>query len=111
VAAAGARTVKTHSGLSALFSQALHQCAPQHLDLEGELTRAFNARLLVDYDDGGSDPVGKAIALVGRAPAYVESCKRIAESLQSRSADAIALHLRTVKSDPQPWTIGKNQVT
>lgn len=84
MAAAGNRTVKTHAGLSTLFSRVIKQRAAEHLDLIGELTRAFNARLLVDYDDGGTDPVGKAVILEGRAAAYVEACKRIAERLLTR---------------------------
>lgn len=81
VAAVGKRTVKTHSGLSTLFNKVIHERAPGHLELVAELTRAFNARLLVDYDDGGDDPVGRAVVLTSRAPAYVEACKKLVAGL------------------------------
>ncbi|HJQ60275.1 MAG TPA: HEPN domain-containing protein [Vineibacter sp.] len=73
----GGRRVRTHSGLIAKLAATLRQNHPDRQELVARLGRAFDARMLADYDDGGPDVVGRARYLKADAPAYIAACEAL----------------------------------
>ena len=70
----GGKLTKTHSGLIARLSATLRVQHPHQLGLVSRLGRAFDERLVADYDDG-SDVMAHARYLKTDARSYVAACR------------------------------------